>query len=154
MKKIFASSLLGSSLVASSALALIGVFGLAAPAAQAQNRDDIVVTMPSNFVVGDTTLPAGKYTLRRISDDPADGLYLANFEHHASVIVHPIEIEDAPSNKPTVSFQRVGGELFLNRIQTADRVYNLPVSRTQIMRASAQPAQGPGSPASGNSGSN
>jgi hypothetical protein len=148
MKKIFASSLLACTL-----LALVGVFGLAT-AVQAQNRDEIVVTMPSDFVASDTTLPAGKYTLRRVSDDPADGLYLTNFEHHASVIVHPIETEEAPSNKPTVSFQRVGGQLFLNRVQTTNTVYNLPVSRTQIMRAAAQPTQGPASPASGNSGSN
>jgi len=149
MKKIFASSLLTSSV-----LALVGVFGLAVPAAQAQNREEIAVTMPSEFVASDTILPAGKYTLRRVSDDPADGLYLINYEHRASVIVHPIETEEASSNKPAVSFQRVGGQLFLNRIQTADTVYNLPVSRAQVMRASAKPAQGPGSPASGNSGSN
>jgi len=149
MKKLFTSSVLASSL-----LTLIGVFGLAAPAAQAQNRDEIAVTMPFDFVASNTTLPAGKYTLRRVSDDPADGLYLTNYEHHASVIVHPIETEEAPSNKPTLSFQRVGGELFRNRIQTVDTVYNLPVSRTQIMRAATQPPQGSGSPAPGNSGSN
>jgi hypothetical protein len=149
MKKIYVSSLLACSL-----LALIGVFGLGAAAAQAQTRSETVVTLPFDFVASDTTLPAGKYALRRVSDDPADGLYLTNYDHRASVIVHPIETEEAPSNKPTVGFQRVGGELFLNRIQTADTVYNLPVSRTQTMRAAAQPTQGPGSPASGNSGSN
>jgi hypothetical protein len=149
MKKIFASTFLASSL-----LTLIGAFGLATPAAQAQNRDEIAVTMPFDFVASDKTLPAGKYTLRRVSDDPADGLYLTNYEHHASVIVHPIETEEASSSKPNVGFQRVGGELFLNRIQTTNTIYNLPVSRTQIMRAATQPPQGSGSPASGNSGSN
>jgi hypothetical protein len=149
MKRIYASSLLVSSL-----LALIGVFGLAA-ATQAQTRSEIVVTLPFDFVASDTTLPAGKYTLRPVSDDPADGLFLTNYEHHAGVIVHPIETEVASSNKPNVGFQRVAGELFLNRIQTTDTIYNLPVSRAQILRAATQPPQGSGSPAaSGNSGSN
>jgi hypothetical protein len=148
MKKIRAINLLASSL-----LALIGVFGLAA-ATQAQTRSEIVVTLPFDFVASNTTLPAGKYALRPVSDDPADGLFLSNYEHHASVIVHPIETEEASSNKPNVGFQRVGGELFLNRIQTTDTIYNLPVSRAQVMRAATQPPQGSGSPASGNSGSN
>jgi hypothetical protein len=149
MKKIYASSLLASSL-----LALVGVFGLGAAAAQAQPRSETVVTLPFDFVASDTTLPAGKYSLRPVSDDPADGLFLINYEHHASVIVHPIETEEAPSNKPTVSFQRVGGELFLNRIQTTNTIYNLPVSRAQILRAAMPSPQGSGPDASGNSGSN
>lgn len=145
MKKICASLL----------LTLVGALGLGLAAqAQTQTRTETVVTLPFEFVASDKTLPAGKYTLRPVSDDPADGLILNNFEHHASVIVHPIETEKTPSAKSNVGFQRVGGQLFLNRIQTTNTIYNLPVSRTQILRASTQSPQGPGSPVSGTSGSN
>ena len=143
MKKICASFL----------LTLIGALGLGLAAqAQTQTRTETVVTLPFEFVASDKTLPAGKYTLRPVSDDPADGLILNNFEHHASVIVHPIETEKTPSAKSNVGFQRVGDQLFLDRIQTSDTVYNLPLSRAAVLLAATPSPKG--SPASGTSGGN
>jgi len=143
MKKICASLL----------LTLIGALGLGLAAqAQTQTRTETVVTLPFEFVASDKTLPAGKYTLRPVSDDPADGLILNNFEHHASVIVHPIETEKTPSAKSNVGFQRVGDQLFLDRIQTSDTVYNLPLSRAAVLLAATPSPKG--SPASGTSGGN
>jgi hypothetical protein len=141
MKKRYASIL----------LALIGVLGLGM-AAQANSRGAVTVTLPFEFVASGKTLPAGTYTLRAVSDNPADGLILNNYENHVGVIVHPIEIENAPARKPTVSFQRVGTQQFLDRIQTTDIVYNLPVPRAAILLA-AKPSPD-SSPVSGNSGSN
>lgn len=141
MKKICASFL----------LSLVGALGLGL-AAQAQTRTETVVTLPFEFVASDKTLPAGKYTLRPVSDDPADGLILNNFEHHASVIVHPIETEKTPSAKSNVGFQRVGDQFFLDRIQTADTVYNLPLSPAAILLAATPSPKG--SPVSGTSGGN
>jgi hypothetical protein len=143
MKKICASLL----------LTLIGALGLGLAAqAQTQTRTETVVTLPFEFVASDKTLPAGRYTLRPVSDDPADGLILNNFEHHASVIVHPIETEKTPSAKSNVGFQRVGDQLFLDRIQTSDTVYNLPLSPAAVLLAATPSPKG--SAVSGTSGSN
>jgi hypothetical protein len=141
MKKRFASIL----------LTLIGVLGLGM-VAKANSRSEIAVTLPFEFVAGGKTLPAGTYTLRDVSDDPADGLILNSYENRASVIVHPIEIEKASANKSIVSFQRVGEQLFLDRIQTADTVYNIPVPRAAILLAAAPSHKS--SAVSDNSGSN
>jgi hypothetical protein len=50
------------------------------------------------------------------------------------VFVHPVEIEGASADKPQVSFQRVGNQLFLTRIQTSYDIYNIPVPRSVIMQ--------------------
>jgi hypothetical protein len=136
---------------ASILLRLIGVLGLGM-AAQANSRSEIAVTLPFEFVASGKTLPAGTYTLRAVSDNPADGLILNSYENRASVIVYPTEIEKASANKSNVSFQRVGEQLFLDRIQTADTVYNILVPREAILLA-ATPSH-TSSPVSGNSGSN
>lgn len=141
MKKRYASIL----------LALIGVLGLGA-AARANSRGAVTVTLPFEFVASGKTLPAGTYTLRAVSDYPAGGLILSSYENHASVIVHPIETEEAQAKNPSVSFQQVGEQHFLDRIQTTDIAYNFPVSRAAILLAAKPSSES--SPVSGNSGSN
>src|SRR5277367_6049318 len=108
MKKKFASIL----------LTLIGLLGLSA-AAKATIRDEIVVTLPFEFVVSGKTLPAGIYTLSRFSDDRLDGLLLTSYKNHVSILVYPSNVGSALVDSPELSFQRVAGERFLTRIQTA-----------------------------------
>ena len=141
MKKKYASILF-------TLICLLGV----GVAAQAQIRGEIAVTLPFEFVVSGKTLPAGTYTVSRFSDDKFDGVILSNREGGKSVFVHPTEVENTSADKPQVSFERVGEQHFLTRIQTAHDVYNIPVSRSEILEAAARPHDN-GS-ASGSSGSN
>jgi hypothetical protein len=134
-------------------LALIGVLGLGM-AAQANSRRVITVDMPNEFVASGKTLPAGTYTLRAVSDVPGDGLILNSFDNRVGVIVHPIETEEVQTNKSNVSFQRVGDQLFLNRIQTADVAYTLSVPHAATLLAATPSHQSAPAPVSGNSGSN
>jgi hypothetical protein len=141
MKKKYASIL----------AAMICFLGLGV-AAKAGIRHEIVVTLPFEFVVGGKTLPAGTYTVSRLADDRFAGLILSSYENRISVFVHPVEIESAYANKPHLSFERVGEQRFLSRIQTTDDVYNLPVSHSLVMEA-AEKSRDNGS-TSGSSGSN
>lgn len=125
MKKKFASVL----------LTLTCVLGLGV-AARATIRNEIVVTLPFEFVVSGKTLPAGTYTLSRVSDDKLGGLLLSN--DHASVLVFPITVGSASSDQPEVSFERVGDQRFLSSIRTAYDVYSIPVPRAAIMEAAAR----------------
>ena len=47
------------------------------------------------------------------------GLVFSSYENRSNVFVHPVEIESARSDKPSVSFEQVGEQHFLSRIQTA-----------------------------------
>jgi hypothetical protein len=142
MKKRFASIF----------LTLIGILALGM-GARANSQNEIVV-LPFEFVASGKTLPAGTYTLTPVSDYPKDGLVLSNVETHASVIIHPIETEEATAQKPSASFERVGERRFLNRIQTENTVYNIPVSRAVALQAAMPSHESTPAPVSANSGSN
>jgi hypothetical protein len=118
-------------------LTLMCGFGLAV-AAKAQYRSEAVVTLPFEFVVSGKTLPAGTYRVSRISQDRFVGLLFSSYENRASVFIHPVEVETARSHSPGVTFERVGEQYFLSRIQTTNDVYNIPVSRSAIMEAAAR----------------
>lgn len=125
MKKKFASIV----------LTLTGVLGLGV-SARATTQAEIVVTLPFEFVVSGKMLPAGTYKVRQIFDDKLEGLLLSN--DHTSVFVYPITVGSASSDKPQVSFDRVGEQRFLSGIRTASDDYSIPVPRAAIMEAAAR----------------
>ena len=113
------------------------LFGLSV-AAKAQSETGIVVTLPFQFVVWGKTLPAGTYTAKQLSIDRFGGLRLTNRANGSSAFVLPNEVENASAFMPRVTFQRVGEHYFLSAIQTADDVYNFPISRSALMEAAAK----------------
>jgi hypothetical protein len=112
------------------------LFGLSV-AAKAESETGIVVTLPFQFVVKGKILPAGTYTAKQLSNDRFV-LRLSNRANGTSVFVLPNEVENASAFMPRVSFQRVGEHYFLSAIQTADDVYNIPISRSALMEAAAK----------------
>jgi hypothetical protein len=107
-------------------------------AAKAEIRGEIIVALPFEFVVGGRTLPAGTYTVSRLSDDNRDPLILTSHDNGASVFVLPSGIESASADKPQMGFQRVGERQFLSTIQTTWDVYHFPISHSVIMEAAAK----------------
>jgi hypothetical protein len=112
------------------------LFGLSV-AAKAESETGIVVTLPFQFVVKGKILPAGTYTAKQLSNDRFV-LKLSNRANGTGVFVLPYEVENASAFMPRVSFQRVGEHYFLSAIQTADDVYNFPISRSALMEAAAK----------------
>ena len=124
---------------ASILILLVGVLAVCT-VTKAEGRETINLTVPFEFVVDGETLPAGTYTLRRLGDDKFAGLILRNETTRTSVFVHPIEIENAASDMPRVSFERVGEEHFLSKIQTSHDLYEI-VARSEILEAAARAQQ-------------
>jgi hypothetical protein len=108
-------------------------------AANAEIQPVIAVTMPFEFVAGKTTLPAGKYIVKRISDQPFDVLMITSYDRGTSVLVNPVAMDNASTYKPTVKFNIVEDRHYLSGIQTADYVYNFRVSRPVTLAATAKP---------------
>jgi hypothetical protein len=131
-------------------VALVGFAGLGV-AAKAQVVDQIVMTVPFEFVAAGKTLPAGTYTVRRVFDSNERALIISSYENNASAIILPGEVESAPTDKPEVSFETAGDEHFLSKIETADHVFTIPVSRAAILLASGKSHTGA---VSGSSGAN
>jgi hypothetical protein len=132
-------------------IAITFLFGLGV-AANAEMQPQVAVTLPFDFVASKTTLPAGKYIVARISGQPFDVLTLTRVDTGASVFVGPVEMENAPDDKPKVDFRKVGEQHFLSSIQTADYVYNFRVSPSVILAAAAAKPRG-NAPVSASGGS-
>jgi hypothetical protein len=131
------------------AITLLSGLGVAA---KAEIRDDIVIKVPFEFVVGGKTLPAGTYKVSSLSLDKFSTLLLTSRDNGTSVFMLPLEGESASAEKPNVSFQRVGDQRFLSTIQTTSNVYYIPVSHSAIMEAAAKSRDNVSAP--GSSGGN
>ena len=107
--------------------------------ANAQTLPVAKVTLPFQFVVGKTTLPAGKYIVKRISAQPFDVLMITSYDKGTSVFVNPIEMENASAYNPNLSFRMVGEQHYLSRIQTPDYVYNFHLSGSATLAAAVKP---------------
>ena len=136
---------------ASVLLVLIGLLGTCSATKAGQGREQIKVTLPFEFVVDGKTLPAGTYTAIRFADDKSTGLILSNRESRVSVIVHPVEVEGASADRPELTFQRVGEQIFLSGIRTSHDVYEVAVPRSAVLEATRKSDYGTsGSESSGN----
>ena len=119
---------------------LLAVFGLAGlgVAAKAQDLDQVIVTIPFEFVVGGKTLPAGTYKTNRISNDKYEGLILSSVENHVSVILHPTKVESRYDDKAQASFQETGDQRFLSTIETGDNIFTIPEPSVATQEAAAR----------------
>jgi hypothetical protein len=122
-------------------IALIGAAGLA-KAAKGQSVDQIVVNIPYEFVVAGKTLPAGTYRVNRAPNSIERLLVFSSFENRTSAIVLATDVENIPADKAQISLEQVEGRYFLRKIETADHVFNIPVSRSAIMEAAARSHSG------------
>jgi hypothetical protein len=121
--------------------ALIGVAGLSV-VTKGQAVDQIVVKIPYEFVVAGKTLPAGTYRVDRLRNSVARALVLSSFENRESVMVIPTEVESSKADKAVVTFEQVGGEHFLSKVETGDKIFTLTVSRSAIMEAAVRSRSG------------
>jgi hypothetical protein len=131
------------------AMAVLGFAGLCVTA-NAQVVDQMVVTVPFEFVISGTTLPAGTYHIRRLTDDPSEGLVFSSYENHVIAAVVPTDVASASAVKPKLSFATAGDMHFLSKIQTANNVFDIPVSKAKFTQALARN----NAPSFGSSGSN
>jgi hypothetical protein len=100
------------------ALSLFGMLAGLSVYAQDLN-DEIDVNIPFKFTVENTTLPPGKYIIRRVfSDDPqALTIQSANFSVAVDFLTNSAETEQTP-NKTHLLFNEVGNRYFLSQIWT------------------------------------
>ena len=116
------------------AITLLAVAGIAVPARALQAID--VVTVPFEFVVGSTTLPAGTYTLSTTQDTNSP-LLLSNREH--SVFLLPVAFDSTQAGDARFGFDKIGGEHVLSQISTPTGTYTIDDRReTQRLTKLAQ----------------
>lgn len=94
----------------------------------------IRASIPFDFTVEGRTLPAGKYEVRRITDDPT-GLMIQNIYHRRDVALFKTEPRDARSipNHSLLVFHRYGDSYFLSEVVNAgdDRAEDLRATKAE-----------------------
>lgn len=112
------------------AVVLVGIVGMGITT-KAQAVDQLLVTVPFEFVVNGTTLPAGIYRVHRLSNaNPSGGLVLSSYGNRVTSVVLPIDIKNATLYKPQLTFEAIGGQRVLSRIQTGDNVFDIPIAKS------------------------
>jgi hypothetical protein len=98
--------------------------------AHAQDTEGVRVKVPFEFVAGGATLPAGTYTVGRLSLDAFSGIAIGSYGH--GVLVLPIAVDGTPAGQPKLGFERVGGKYFLSEVDTPGGVYTFALPRAMV----------------------
>lgn len=102
----------------------------------------MVVNVPHDFVAGGQTLAKGTYTVGRVSILGSRALVLSRYENRSSVTLLPTSFENVPAEQPQLSFEQVGDEYVLTKIDTPLGTFNIPTSRSLTVVARAMQYQG------------
>ena len=117
------------------ALLIITTLLASALGANAETHPAVIVNIPYEFVAAGRTLPAGTYTVSRLSNDRLSALSIANYEQRASVVVLPNQFEEREAEGAKIRLEQVGDMYFLRVIETEDGVYDLPLPRSAALMA-------------------
>jgi hypothetical protein len=104
--------------------------------ARAQDTEGVRVKVPFEFVAGGKTLPAGTYTVSRLSLEAYSGIAISSYGH--GVIVLPIAVDGTPAGQPKLSFEHVGDKYFLSEADTLGGIYTFALPRSMVALAQAK----------------
>ena len=95
----------------------------------AQDGNTLKFKMTESFVVDNTTLPAGSYTIRRMSDEGTLEITAASGQPSELIDADPL---DSPAGKANLSFSKYGGKLVLKQIDFPDQMsFWIPMSTAE-----------------------
>jgi hypothetical protein len=96
----------------------------------AQIQNQIKVNVPFTFYVGNTELPAGEYTIRRVSDATPDLLELRSTDGKVAVLVlgRPTQSTTTPS-KTELVFKKYGNVQILSQIFQAGNQWGVELPK-------------------------
>ena len=121
-------------------LALVCLAGLSVSAFA--NEGDLVVNVPHDFVAGGRTLPAGKYTISRLSDDPLE-LSFRSYENHTGALVLPTTLSSTPAERLGLTFEANDDAYILTSIASPGGVYTI-AKRAPLSRANGSERESAG----------
>jgi hypothetical protein len=107
-------------------LTLTCVLGVVATA-HAHDSRGIVVNVPFEFVAGARMLPAGTYSVERISPDSDSALVIRGYDN--SVLLLPVAFDAVSGEPANVRFEQVGNKHFLKKVETPTGAYTIAISR-------------------------
>jgi hypothetical protein len=96
--------------------------------ARAQDAGEVVATVPFEFVVaGSKIMPAGTYSVGRVSPQSNQGLVIRSDDNSAFLL--PMAVDGASADQAKLSFEHVGDKYFLSKVETPAGVYTIQTPR-------------------------
>jgi hypothetical protein len=112
------------------ATALVIASTLVAAGASFAQDQQLKATVPFNFTVGDSTLPAGTYTVGANTYSP-DVLALRNREKHINILTIGRSDESNPRKVDVLVFHKYGNQYFLSQIRSEGASLNIDFTVTK-----------------------
>jgi hypothetical protein len=113
-------------------LTLTCLFGLGI-SARAQDAEGVRVTVPFEFIAGGTTLPAGTYTVGRVSLDASSSIVIRSYRRGAFAL--PMAVDGTAPKQLQLSFEHVGDAYFLSEVDTPAGVYTFALPPAMVALA-------------------
>src|SRR6476661_9530871 len=100
------------------------------------HADDVIqATIPYRFVVANTILPAGSYTIARPSATNSSALIIRNNNRAGlGIFVLPTTFQSLVTDKVELTFDQVGNRYLLSEIHTTLGVYRVTNTSPQVRR--------------------
>lgn len=100
--------------------------------AQAEGDNKVVTNVPFEFVAAGATLPAGIYTVERVSSPSDSHLIIRSREHGVFL---PASFSGTSVEGELLSFEHVGNKYFLSKVKTPAGVYTIETPRARTTAA-------------------
>ena len=120
------------------ALTLTCLLGLGI-SARAQDLSKIAATVPFDFVAGGETLPAGTYSVSRVSSGDPRSLVIRSNDNSVFLLPvffdgGPVSVNGGSADHAELGFEHVGDKYFLSTVETLGGVYafRTPRAMTQV----------------------
>jgi hypothetical protein len=118
-------------------LAVVILAGILAVSAHAQtsSAQRVIATIPFSFIVGKTTLPAGKYTIAVVNPTSDRRiLQVRSMDGHTSAMVLTTSLVRSAAENSKLVFERYGDRYFFAQAQMAGDSTSLAAVRTKSER--------------------
>jgi hypothetical protein len=115
------------------------VIGIADVTARAQGLIDdtsVEANVPHAFIVNDKTLPAGKYTVKRLDETQPSVLEIRSADGRTAVVfeAESVQAKQIPNDAELV-FNKVGDQYFLSKIWTSDSSFGYQLAKSKEEKA-------------------
>ena len=122
--------------------------------ARAQDLSQIAATVPFDFVAGGETLPAGTYSVSRVSSGDPRSLAIRSDDNSVFLLPaffdgDPVSLNGGSAYHAELGFEHVGDKYFLSKVETPAGVYAIRAPRAMTQVAQMKD-HGPGSSSGAN----
>lgn len=117
------------------ALCLLAAGGGVVANAQGEQPAIIDVSVSHAFVTGDTTLPAGKYEIRRLDDTVTNISEIRSVNGRTAVVFETEAAQspdDQPASKTELIFNKVGNQYFLSQVWVAGSLNGRELTKSKM----------------------